>query len=87
MQTTINYDQAKRHVERKIGFIIHLAVFTMVNAGLILLNLQLGHGNWSIWPLFGWGIGLFFHGLSVLTHAPGNSWKQRMIQHELNKSR
>ncbi|HTD06333.1 2TM domain-containing protein [Undibacterium sp.] len=85
MQTAVTYDQARRYVERKIGFMIHLVVFLCVNTGLALLNLQLGHGNWSIWPLFGWGIGIVFHGLSVVARAPGSSWKQRMIQHELNK--
>ncbi|WP_394778786.1 2TM domain-containing protein [Undibacterium sp.] len=35
--------------------------------------------------MFGWGIGLAFHALSVISHAPGNGWKQRMIQHEMSK--
>lgn len=85
MPSTITYDQAKRHVERKIGFLIHLGAFVTANSGLLLLNLQLGHGNWAVWPLLGWSVGLFFHGLSVTTRAPGNRWKQRMIRHELNK--
>ncbi|MFZ6649551.1 2TM domain-containing protein [Undibacterium sp. TJN25] len=85
MQTTVTYEQAKRQVERKIGLMTHAAVFVLVNAGLMLLNMQLGRFSWSAFPLFGWGIGLVFHALSVIAHAPGNSWKQRMIQHELNK--
>lgn len=78
------YLDAKRRVERKIGFLIHLAVFVTVNTGLILLNLLLVPGKtWAIWPLSGWGIGLLFHGLTVFLHAPGAAWKQRMIENEL----
>lgn len=80
------YRDAKRHVERKIGFYIHLGVYLAVNTGLILLNLTQTPGKiWSVWPLFGWGIGLLFHGLAVFLNTPGVAWKQRMIENELKK--
>ncbi|MGH8808182.1 MAG: 2TM domain-containing protein [Noviherbaspirillum sp.] len=80
------YADAKRHVERKIGFFIHLAVFVTVNSGLMLLNLLVVPGKvWAFWPLLGWGIGLLFHGLGVFLHAPGATWKQRMIANELKR--
>jgi hypothetical protein len=80
------YRDAKRHVERKIGFFIHLTVFLAVNTGLILFNLLLApHKLWAFWPLFGWGIGLLFHGLGVFVHAPGAAWKRQMIEKELKK--
>lgn len=86
MENPVNYQDAKRHVERKIGFFIHLAVYALVNTGLIVLNLTLQpHRLWALAPLFGWGIGLLFHGLAVFLHAPGAAWKQRMIERELNK--
>jgi 2TM domain len=88
MEQELAYREARRHVERKIGFAIHLAVFAAVNTGLILFNLLVVPDRiWAFWPLFGWGIGLLFHGLAVFLHAPGARWKQRMIDHELNKRR
>jgi hypothetical protein len=76
----------RRHVERKIGFLIHLAVYIVVNTGLVLFNLAVKPAVfWAIAPLLGWGIGLLFHGLAVFLHAPGASWKQRMIENEMRK--
>lgn len=86
MEDNTNYRDAKRHVDRKIGFFIHLAVYLVVNTGLIVLNvLQTPGKAWAFWPLFGWGIGLLFHGLAVFLNAPGAAWKQRMIENEMNK--
>jgi hypothetical protein len=82
------YAEAKRQVERKIGFFIHLAVFVAVNSALMLLNLLLApRMPWAFGPLFGWGIGLLFHGLRVFLHAQGATWKQRMIDKELKQRR
>jgi len=83
---TTTYRDARRHVERKIGFYTHLAVYVVVNGGLFLVNFMFSPGKvWAVWPLFGWGIGLLFHGLGVFLHAPGTPWKQRMIENELKK--
>ena len=87
MENTAAYREAKRRAERKIGFYIHLTVFLAVNGGLILLNLLLAPGKvWAFWPLMGWGIGLFFHGVSVFLRASGCRWKQRMIENEVKKT-
>ncbi|HYD97418.1 MAG TPA: 2TM domain-containing protein [Noviherbaspirillum sp.] len=86
MDNTEAYRDAKRHVERKVGFFIHLAVYLVVNAGLILFNLLAVPGKvWAVWPLLGWGIGLLFHGLAVFLYAPGAAWKERMIDNEMKK--
>lgn len=80
------YRKAERRVERKIRFFIHLAVYLTVNNGLLLSNLLNRPDKlWAIWPLFGWGIGLLFHGLAVFLNGPGATWKQRMIEQELKK--
>ena len=66
MSEEITYRAARRHVERKLGFFIHLAVYIVVNSGLMLLNLlQQPRVLWAFAPLLGWGIGLLFHGLAV----------------------
>lgn len=88
MEHNLAYRAAKHHVERKIGFGIHLCVYLIVNTGLILFNvLMVPERMWAGWPLFGWGIGLLFHGLAVFLAAPGSAWKARMIERELNKHR
>jgi hypothetical protein len=86
MESTITYNDAKRHVERKIGFFIHLAAYLVVNSGLMLFNfLVVPTKLWAIWPLLGWGIGLLFHGAATFLSAPGASWKQRMIENKLKR--
>ncbi len=43
---------------------------------------------WAIWPTFGWGIGLFFHGISLV---PGmvflsDEWEEKKVQELMSKS-
>lgn len=79
------YRQARRQVERKLGFWLHLAVYLCVNTGLVALNLAQHHGKpWALGPLLGWGIGLLFHGLSVWLRPP-SAWKQRLIAKEMER--
>jgi hypothetical protein len=42
---------------------------------------------WFYWPLLGWGIGLFFHGMSVFVFSkfPGKQWEERKIKEVMNK--
>jgi hypothetical protein len=86
MENTAAYRTAVRHVKRKTGFYSHLAVYLAVNGGLMLLHLLATPARtWAIGPLFGWGIALLLHGLSVFLNKPGAAWKQRMIENELKK--
>lgn len=49
------YQQAKRQVERRIGFYTHLAIYLIVNSSLILFNVLVRPDKlWAFWPLFGW---------------------------------
>jgi hypothetical protein len=88
MQHAIEYRQAERQVERKIRFGLHLLIYLVVN-GALMLSHELHHDEhiWSFGPLVGWGIGLLFHGMSVLLRAPNAAWKLRMIEKELHKNR
>ncbi len=86
MQNNIEYSQAQRQVERKLRFYFHLSVYLVVNTAVILSHqLHQGSHSWSFGPVIGWGIGLLFHGFSVFLRAPRATWKERMIQNELNK--
>ena len=60
------YQIARKRVEEKFGFYVHLSVYIAVNIFLIIINLSTSTQYlWFKWPLMGWGIGLFFHALKV----------------------
>lgn len=61
----------KREKER--GFYIHLAVFVLVNAFLVGLNLATAPSRlWFQWVLMGWGIGILGHAAGAFDLA--HSW-------------
>ena len=61
------YEQAKKRVEEKQGFYIHLTVYIIVNIMLVLIWAFADGGEfpWFVFPLGGWGIGLLLHYLFV----------------------
>jgi len=84
------YNRAKRRVAQIKGFYIHAAVYVLVNAVLIGINLLTAPDHiWFFWPLLGWGIGLAAHGLSVygLGGFLGAEWEERKIQEIIAKHR
>ena len=88
MENPEAYERAKKRVEAKIGFYIHLAVYVGVNALLIIINLiSSPQYIWFKWPLFGWGIGVLFHGLSVFIFSGSQikAVKEKMIEEEMRK--
>jgi hypothetical protein len=89
MRDQEKYEQAKKRVEAKYGFYVHLSVFFVVNLLLIIINLSnLSEGIWFIYPLMGWGIGLFFHALGVFLFAGKSAMiTEKMIEKEMNKER
>jgi 2TM domain len=89
MNEQITRDRAERRVEKKIGFYIHALVYAAVMSLLAGLNLAREHATlWFLWPLFGWGAGLAFHGLSVFLFDGVNpSLKERMIEREMKSER
>jgi hypothetical protein len=86
MENQEAYVKAKKRVEAKIGFYIHLVFYLGVNALLIIINVTTSTRYlWFKWPLIGWGIGLLFHALAVFALSKGLSIKDRMIEKELRK--
>lgn len=74
---------ARKRARAKLGFFIHLAVFAVVNAGLMAINGHLTPGHaWFLWPLGGWGIGLSLHGLAVFFLGAGSGVLERMVAAE-----
>ncbi len=80
------YQRAKKRVEAKFGFYIHLSVYIAVSILLVIINLSTSAEYfWSKWPIAGWGIGLFFHALGVFVFSGGSAIKDRMIETEMKK--
>lgn len=87
MPTPLTSDEidklARKRAGAKLGWYIHLAVYIVVNTGLFLAsNLMFGHGRYSLGPLLGWGIGVVFHGISVLLLGRGSAFRENMVARE-----
>lgn len=77
-----------REIRKLRGFYIHATVYVAVNVMLIFINLVTYHKVlWSFGSLFGWGLGLFFHGLMV--YKPyrrfGANWERREFEKRMRQ--
>lgn len=79
--------RARQRVAMKMGFLTHLAVFTIVNLGLWLHAIQAGSPNASRWTLFGWGLGLAIHGLVTALRLYGERVGQQLLKAEVARLR
>ena len=81
------YREAKKRVEEKKGFFIHLIVYIVVNIMLVFIWAFPSGGGfpWFIYPLGGWGIGLIFHFLGVFVF--GGKSDKAAIEKEADKIR
>ncbi len=89
--TTMNDDdiasRARRRVGAKVGFYVHVLVYVLVNLGLLALNELLGGHRWSVWPAWGWGLGLAIHGVVTRLSLQGGGWRDRMLAQEIERLR
>lgn len=90
MQDEQAYQDARKRVEARIGFFIHLAVYVVVNAILIVIDLTTSPNElWFYWPLLGWGIGIAFHAAKVFLPercaACIDRWVERETEKELRR--
>ena len=88
METTQRYQRARQHVQALKGFYIHVTVYILVNAGLLLINLVTSPAAlWFYWPLLTWGIGLAAHAVAVFGVAGwlGTDWEERQISKMLEQ--
>ncbi|MEX0716554.1 MAG: 2TM domain-containing protein [Planctomycetaceae bacterium] len=82
------YHAARKRVEARMGFYVHLAVYVVVNAILVTINLVKSDSPadwWFYWPLLGWGIGIAFHAFKVFGNRGGDSLKERWVERETEK--
>jgi hypothetical protein len=84
--TLADYEQAEadiRAAEGRNGVAVHAAIYILVNALLLLVNLVVVPGFlWFFFPLIGWGIGLTMHYLfAVRFAASGTAEWQARVEH------
>lgn len=88
MENQDTYLEAKKKVEAKIAFYLHLAVYLVVNLLLIIINLATSTSYlWFKWPLLGWGIAIGFHALMTFVLSGGSVIKEKLIEKEMEKMR
>ncbi|PCH75654.1 MAG: histidine kinase [Flavobacteriaceae bacterium] len=81
--------RAKEKVKQLKEFYTHGIVYVCVITFLIILNLIVSPRYlWVVFPMIGWGIGVFFHGLSVFNVEVvfGNKWESQKIKEFMDKS-
>ena len=82
------YEKARRRVEAKKSFFIHLSVYIIVNILIFIIWFVTGAGYpWFIFPLAGWGVGLLFHALGVFAWAENTEWEHREVEKEVERLR
>ena len=80
--------KALEYVRDVKGFYSHLITFSIVITALFILNLTMTPGYlWVFWVVFGWGIGIVSHGISVfeLFSFFGADWEKRQVEKRLKR--
>ena len=74
--------QALERLRKRSEFVSHLVAFVLVNALLVNIWFVTGAGFfWPIFPLFGWGIGVFFHGMDTYRRP----YSEERIRREMSR--
>jgi len=83
MQDTLSNEDidriARKRAGAKLGWYVHAMVYVVVNAFLFFISFEgIGHRPWSIYPAFGWGVGLALHGVAVFLLGSGSDLRERL---------
>ena len=83
MESQEAYERARKRAEAKFGFYIHLTVYVVVCALLVVINFSTSSSDmWVQWPLIGWGVGLLFHALGAFVFHGRSGVPEQMIERE-----
>lgn len=86
-------DRVRRRIEQRLedrdDFYTHLALYIAVNGFLWVMWLLTGAGfPWPIFPMGGWGIGLFAHWFDYWnSHGGGSRRREAFIEREMQRER
>jgi hypothetical protein len=83
------YQRAKNKVKEIKDFYSHLITYVFVISFLVFINLKFSPGHlWFFWPMMGWGIGLFFHGLKVFDVTfMSKDWEEKKIREYMEEEK
>ncbi|WP_111707488.1 2TM domain-containing protein [Lutibacter citreus] len=82
------YIKAKKKVDEIKSFYWNLFSYCVVIPFLIFINLMTSPDHyWFWWPMFGWGIGLLFHGFGVFGKNVifDKNWENKKIREIMDK--
>lgn len=86
MEDTEAYRLAKKRVEAKRGFYIHLSVYGSVILFLAFINLiSFSQTIWFQWPMLGWGFAVALHALAVFVFPNRFIVTEKMIKKEMSR--
>ena len=75
---------AVKRIKAKRDFRNHALIYVIVNVGLVAIWALSGGGYfWPGWSIFGWGIGLAFHGYSA--YIENRPVSEEQIQSEMDR--
>ena len=79
---------ARKRAGAKLGWYVHAMVYLVANLFIFAIS-RYGFGSrpWSVFPLFGWGLGLALHGISVFVLGAGSGLRDRLVQQERERLR
>jgi hypothetical protein len=72
LQETDLRERALTQLRKKHEFHAHLAAYILINAMFVAIYFMTNPGGffWPVFPILGWGIGVFFHGWDTYTGPP-----------------
>lgn len=81
--------RALKKIKERRAFVQHLTTYLLVNGLLLAIWLLTGAGFfWPFFPIFFWGMGLFFQGYDYYSkYGPGSDRHQEQIQREIDIER
>lgn len=75
---------AVERLKKRSEFWARLATYVVINAMIVVVWFAVGGGFfWPVFPLAGWGIGLFFHGLDTFRRP----YSEDRIRREMDRLR
>lgn len=84
-----SYYRAQKMVHKIKAFYIHLLSYCIVISLFIFSNLLYSpEFHWFWFPVFGWGLGLFFHWLGIFGFqflGFGKDWEDKKIREYMNQ--
>ena len=88
-------ERARKRARRLREFYGHLLTYILVSVLLVIIDLATGSSGdtfiglkWAYWPIFGWGIGVAIHAISLFLPATSvGGWEERKVEELYERER